>query len=403
MQKLLFTLFISLFGINQSFAQSNFIDGGIVQLNGDTLLGQIDYQEWAINPQKISFKKGNESKVKYFGAKDIAGFVINEKNEYYESAAVEINMETIDPKFLPIFESKRDAFNKFKPVRDTVFLLVLEKGELNFYEYIDKNRTHFFANKKNEPIKELVIRKVFIDDELVFLYDYRSQLRVLMGTCPSLNIDFEKLAFEKSKFYKIIHSFNKCSNNVTYIKDKEKSERSFKVLIGMGVPFFNRVTNNDDNAIKNGFEGVVPLFGGEFLANSIRKRGTRGIGLGVIGSQYSHTYKATSVNYKYNVSYLRLYGFYRQGLWVGKTSSFLKIGTGVTHFFNSSLIATSYPKQLLKNNYCFFSGIGLQKGRYSLEIQYEYNTNLAVYSEIERIKTNQISLLLGYKIFKKMK
>jgi hypothetical protein len=420
MQKLLFTLFISLFGINQSFAQSNFIDGGIVQLNGDTLLGQIDYQEWALNPEKIDFTKSKTAKINVFEAKDIAGFFLKDKNEFYQSAIVDLNIEKSSANLLPIYESKRDAFSKYQPLHDTVFLLVIERGEINFYEYVDKNRAHYLVNKGNEPIKELVFRKFVIDNEvekskdITFSYDYRTQFRLLFSTCPSLNIDFERLPFIKSRFIKLIRKYNECSNNVVYTQNKEKKERSASFLAGVTLPLFAVDVSFPQTKFKNNAGSVAPVFGLEMAINSRRMRGRQGGGLGFRASSFSFSdTEGTEVTYYGKMTYLKMYAFIKQDLRDKKVKSFVKFGAGAAKFINTDFTVTkkylyvpgSYilKKQLLKHNFTRLGGFGLSKGPFSLELQYELNTNLAYFNRSELIKANQVSLLAGYKFFRKTK
>jgi hypothetical protein len=420
MQKLLFTIFISFLGINSLLCQSNFIDGGIIKLDGDTLRGQIDYQEWALNPQKIDFTKSKTAKITIYEAKDIAGFFLTDKKEIYQSAIVDLNVENASSNLLPIYDSKRDAFSNYKPLRDTVFLLVIERGEANFYEYVDNNRAHYLVNKRNEPIKELVFRKFVIDNEVekskdvTFSYDYRTQLRLLFSTCPSLNIDFEKIPFIKSRFIKLIRRYNECSNSVVYTQNKEKKERSASFLVGVALPLFAVDVSFPQTKFKNNPGSVAPVFGLEVAINSRRMRGKQGGGLGFRASSFSFSdLEGTDVTYYGKMTYIKMYGFIKQELQNNKVKSFVKFGAGAAKFINTDFTITkkylyvpgSYilKKQLTTHNFTLLGGLGLLKGSFSLELQYELNTNLAYFNRSELIKANQISLLAGYKFFKKTK
>jgi hypothetical protein len=404
--------------MNCTFTQSNFIDGGIIQLNGDTLRGQIDYQEWSLNPEKIDFTKSKTAKIDVFEAKDIAGFFLTAKNEFYQSAIVDLNIEKSSANLLPIYESKRDAFSKYQPLHDTVFLLVIERGEVNFYEYVDRNRAHYLVNKGKEPIKELVFRKFVIDNEvekskdITFSYDYRTQFRLLFSTCPSLNIDFERLPFIKSRFIKLIRKYNECSNNVVYTQKNEKKERSASILMGATLPLFAVDVTFPETDFKNSSGGVAPVFGLEMAINSRRLRGRQGGGFGASSFSFSGT-EGTDVTFYGKLSYLKMYAFFKQNLRDGKVKPFIKVGAGASRVFNSNFTITkkylyvpgSYviKKQLKKHNFSIMGGLGLSKGPFSLELQYENNSNFAFYDLSDLIKANQVSLLAGYKFFRKTK
>jgi hypothetical protein len=415
-----FTYIISfILSINLLSAQSNFIDGGIIQTNGDTVLGQLDYQEWTLNPRTINFRKIKTFGTKTYDANSITGFFVKEKNEFYHSAIVDINMETLEPKDLPNFNSKREAFTQFKLKRDTVFLLLVAGGEINMYEYTDKIRTRFLVKKGKEPVKELLFREVGINKDveravdIVYLKDYQTQLNLLTNSCSTMKINFDKLRFSKPSLLNVINKYNKCTNSTTYNKEKEKTERFITIFTGAGVPLlFVNSTYPQKIKLKYIYGGIAPLIGLEVCINSGRDRGRKGAGLGFRASKYSHQYIQDEIGYIANAAYFRFYSFYKQ-TYNAKLNPFVKAGVGLSHFTkNESILTVQYPWydkpslipiRSISNNFDLFVGTGLQKGRFSFELQYEINTNLAYFNRDTRIKANQISLLVGYKFYSVIK
>jgi hypothetical protein len=61
-----------------------------VKLNGDTVHGLIDYQNWRINPVKITFIEAGNSVPVDFRATQIISFRVNDK--IYEAAVVQVEI-----------------------------------------------------------------------------------------------------------------------------------------------------------------------------------------------------------------------------------------------------------------------------------------------------------------------
>ena len=113
------------------FSQENFVKGTIIKQNNDTVSGYIDYQNWEINPDKISFKKTLSDNKLEFSAFDIKEFHVN--NEIYESGFIQIekssnlvNELTSNPEME--FEGR------------TTFLQAFVRGEKSLYLYKTKKQ-----------------------------------------------------------------------------------------------------------------------------------------------------------------------------------------------------------------------------------------------------------------------
>jgi len=67
-------------------AQVNYIPAKVVSINGDTLNGFINYQEWERSPVSIKFKTSENGKVINFRPRDISAFTV--ENDYYRSMVI---------------------------------------------------------------------------------------------------------------------------------------------------------------------------------------------------------------------------------------------------------------------------------------------------------------------------
>ncbi|MGB3080546.1 MAG: hypothetical protein WBB31_15810, partial [Saprospiraceae bacterium] len=103
-----------------SFSQHTYLPGYLIQLNGDTTNGYIDYRNWKLNPEVIMFNPNEKGLPTRFFPESIRGFAVD--GAIYESAVVDR-------------EGYLNSFGrqKFDPVvstvRDTVFLKTLIDGD----------------------------------------------------------------------------------------------------------------------------------------------------------------------------------------------------------------------------------------------------------------------------------
>jgi len=70
--KLVISILLLVGCIFNSVAQNNFVDGIIVSNQNDTLIGQINFKDWYINPTNIEFKI--DEKIRNFSPLDIKEF-----------------------------------------------------------------------------------------------------------------------------------------------------------------------------------------------------------------------------------------------------------------------------------------------------------------------------------------
>ncbi|MBK7174130.1 MAG: hypothetical protein IPH84_13035 [Bacteroidales bacterium] len=68
------------------FAQNKFLPAYVIQNDGDTIKGYIEYKQWGQNPEKINFKADLLTQVEIFKPLDIKAFFV--QNELYRSAII---------------------------------------------------------------------------------------------------------------------------------------------------------------------------------------------------------------------------------------------------------------------------------------------------------------------------
>ena len=409
--KIPFFLALYLAGATLS-AQKNFTAGGIIQWNGDTLRGQIDYREWEVSPAKIQFRTSENADTRSFDTQGIAGFFVTDQNEIYRTAEVYLNDEPSDVRKMPSFPSAREALVGYKPAPHKVFLRVLAAGKLTLFEYTDPNRRHFLVQPAGDTIRELVARRVIIGSAAVPLDEYKNQLRLLTAACPALKISFDRLLYFEKELTRVAVKFNECTNGTGYVRTKEKTSRSFLVMAGAALPRgkFSGPFNSDKDVIASG--NTAPVIGLCLDFNFSRVRGRRGAGVEMYFTRFSIDNTSNDIfgkpiHYYSDLSYLRALFFFRQDVFAGAVQPYLKAGLGAGYYFSSrfryakilgGLEPVEFERETKKNDVCFMGGIGMRMQRFRLETRFEWGSNLAEFDASEVIKANLFSLVACYRL-----
>ena len=140
-----------------SFSQSNFQPGYIVNNQGDTLKGYIDYKERNVNPVKVVFKPQLDRSSQVFTINDCAAYGVHQ-------------FETFQRFVVNISESRENNGNLSHGLdtsvrRDTVFLKVLQSGEnVILYAYQDVVKKRFYMLDKYNKTPEELKRNIYIRD-----------------------------------------------------------------------------------------------------------------------------------------------------------------------------------------------------------------------------------------------
>lgn len=223
-------------------AQNAFISGYILSKESDTIRGLVNDQNWRENPREIIFKAGVNEEDEVFTASDIKGFGIwNEIEEHYRAVNMEID-------FSPIKTNDLSYNKERKLVRISVFLRVRILGPINLYELKDTiQKEHFFVQKGNGKIAELVYHR-FLDDDAIQTAAYKSnnryqdQLYEMMIDCEGISLsDTRKLEYRLFNINRIIQNYNECvaPEQYQYVSKKEKPKFKFGFVGGTSYSFVN--------------------------------------------------------------------------------------------------------------------------------------------------------------------
>jgi hypothetical protein len=213
-------------------AQSNFIKGLIIGINGDTVYGTIDYRNWKNNPETIDFIDVNNEKKRY-DPSSINGFHIPSVNETYTSFLVEIDREPGDAD-----DAINKRFEDITPLKKKVFLLQLVKhASLGLYLYSDTWKEHlFYLKESNEPVE--LIHSYQYNESSKQVYQntkYKEQLTALFAACPDITRAVQTIKFGKKEIQDITLKYLQCSAPSSAITIKKKDPVLFKFGILAGI------------------------------------------------------------------------------------------------------------------------------------------------------------------------
>lgn len=396
MKKLLFTTMFTVISCISLKAQKEFMSGYIVNNTGDTIRGQIDNQKWATSPLKITFKNNNHE-VKY-ELKDIQSFVINDQVTYVRKA---ITLDITPHQF----GSLLDSYDRIV-VDTTLFLKQLVKGRLNLYYLQDNNqKKHFFVEKLNEPIKELIdhhFLKTINNNTYNVHHDiYNNQLYELCEDCSDNSGKVFKYLYRDADLIPLVIKYNIYfgDNKPVEVSKKEKFKTTLYAQASIGT-FGYSIDNSANQFNKAGLTAGSLGLAGLFEIPS--KRNKFGIKVDLLYNFYQEDVKLfNGYQIPTNTSYL--------GAYIGPQYSFYKnvpkkvdvyLNAGVSLEMRLAQKSQDLIYQGMGNTMGFKVGLGTILNRMSLELTYN-NTDagLKPYPFVTG-NIQKVSLTFGYALLK---
>jgi hypothetical protein len=265
---------------NLVFAQDILTDGYII-LKGtqDTLKGQIQDDNWEINPNKIVFQNPILTQ-KTFSLSELEAFGLT-KNEHYIVKKVDLDVS-------PFGSNNLLKNPNILTVKDTlVALRILLKADLSLFYFKDsQNKTHFYYNK-NQEFHELINHKYLrIKNGLVYEIQnkmYQTQLEHLFSNSPkSINTKYLNFNIEELIASFIAYNENMGCSTICYTKSKrDVNSYAFRILLGSTVV---RQSSYLNHSFLNQIESsrvlqMTPLLGASINIHSKRKHGRVILGL----------------------------------------------------------------------------------------------------------------------------
>jgi hypothetical protein len=372
MKKILLLLCLA----TSTFAQTNFVDGFIIQANQtDTLKGLIDDQNWGVNPVKVTFKTINVEKD--FSINELASFGSTNKEHYV--------VKKVDLDVTPNQSATLLKVSKRLIVKDTlVALLVLLKAENGLYYFTDKrDKEHFFYTVRGSKMKELVQHKYLKTNEgktyEVQNNQYIKELDSLFQDCNELKNRTKNAVLEQNSLTDLFIDFNKCKgcNYTCYIKKSEdKNKIVWGIVAGTSIIGRNGIYPNylPNSPLNEYATTISPVIGLNLSIYSKRNRGSRSVFLEFLYENETlglktPGYSFTQNNFYLNATYRRhillqnkIHPFYGFGLNIKYTTSQILTNQYDSYSFNSGEINNQILAEL---------GFEYKKIQFNLRAKYQ--------------------------------
>lgn len=212
-----------------AYSQGNYVKGRIITQNNDTINGFIDYRNWEINPDIISFKEALSESESYYSASELKEFDVN--NEIYESGHIRI--ETSPELINDLSTSLVMDFEEH-----TAFLHAYVRGNKSLYLYKTKKQKEQFYIKKDGLFELLEYKKYTRtreDQEEVISENkkYVGQLMVYLRDCDALIPNIQRTKYNLKDLASLFdHYYSKVQQNSAYRKEPDKIKSEFGVEVG---------------------------------------------------------------------------------------------------------------------------------------------------------------------------
>ena len=412
-----------LFLLKFTFSQENFKPGFIVFENGDTLQGYIDYRNWDINPNEISFKEKPEENIKLFTPHIIKEFCV--LDEKYRSAFVQTEISTPMSSLLYFDEELRFA--------DTVvFLQTMIEGGKCLYSYKNQYGKEYFYIKNNSAYELLIYRKYIreseedkdeIKDGLKIVAEnkkYLGQLSSYLNDCPTIYQKITNTEYTKKSIYNLFNDYYDCTSKpVEFQKKREKISLKYGVLGGISISRLNFKNDDYSYLVNTNFSSSLNITAGlyfnvvfprnqrkwslenEIIYTSYKVNGTY--------SEYFHEERYTTINTTLGYTYLKLNNLIRYKYPIKNV--FIYLNAGISNGYN---IAETNKKisdiklytderheeelaleDRVKYEQGLIIGLGFMYKKFSFESRFERGNGMCINQGLRSVSTRYY-FLFGY-------
>ncbi|MBO6522926.1 MAG: hypothetical protein JJ971_03805 [Balneolaceae bacterium] len=205
-------------------AQSNFLPGTITLNNGETLIGEINFQNKSSSPEQVEFRSSVTKGSRSFLPTDVTSFEVFDKKKYISK---EVTVDTSP--------FRTNAAREIRPSSKiaTIFLQVIVKGSVSLYYHYDI-RPHFYVESEgefNELISSQYVVSINGEYRLVRTNEkrYKAQLAGLGYEC--IQQDAEKVKFSIKSLTEYVRNCN-GQNGSDYLYIPEKPSYVHSVYTG---------------------------------------------------------------------------------------------------------------------------------------------------------------------------
>lgn len=249
-------LWVILFTCSISFAQTEFLKGSYMTINGSEVTCYILNEEWNEPPDAITYKKELTGEPITLAVKAISSFRIDGITSYVKSRT-NIDMSP----------DRTDNLNNVKVPdweRRTMMLKTLVEGNASLYSYENEGLKRYFYSTEGSTSKiEQLVYKRYIDKTTVIVIAhnnfFKQQLVNAFFSCQAIDKnEILNLSYDERTLMKIFEKYNSCKNESfeSFEQEKVNVEIKLKAKAGISSTSYELVVVS------------VPTFGGDFGTKS---------------------------------------------------------------------------------------------------------------------------------------
>ncbi len=383
-------------------------EGSITLKNKEVVSGTIKYRDWAVTPEKISFKPNGQSSFNQYLPEDLNSFSVG--NDYYISQQLTIDLASNE-----LIEISQNI--KYDTIQKSVFLKQLYRGKVNLYEYVHLKGENYFIEKDQSFYRLTYKKYISPGREILEVNKFRNELSNILSDCKNINIIAGKAVYTERSLVNLLTSYDQCIGQKLPKPKQETFNRvRFTGFLGFGttrINYIGRPTMIFVGTKFNAAPSFLASLSTEFLLNrkflkhaillepQAKYMATKGV------DYVGNTLLAGEI-FDVEVKGLTLKAnfMYRYYLWKTKhTGLTMDLGIAGGRFLTSSASAVGRSKtkessHQYRGDQSAVAGIGFYSGRIQTRLRYEYGITTTTDPDIiatpSRLKQHTIWLGLGY-------
>ncbi|MCC6410649.1 MAG: outer membrane beta-barrel protein [Saprospiraceae bacterium] len=399
-------------------AQSNAWPATIKLKDGQILQGEIVYGDDA---ESLSFKDVN-GKERTYMPEELEVFTVTMPRSKPAAYVSRLTVYDTSPQSSVSLTENANPDYKTKHL----FLLVLLEGETSLYKYVDKtNRSHFYLEKKGQPIEYLLYKKFLVygksGKKVVENKQYLFTLNQNMQNCPDVAVKSPKYA--QDQLYSLVEDYLKCTGKPivnSYVADPKRW--NFSVAAGANINFLQI---NNANPWANVPLSLDPSFGpalGLRVERTLikpKRKTSLGADLNLRFFKYAWNGSSTvndSTTFSYSseleASYLNLDGFFKHTLIKNSEAQLYVIGAAgfgfrLTNNYSEDQVfiqngwidrETEEKGVLFYNQLNIGGGMGVQWDRFGLEGRFRWSNGIFNEQDGYSTKESGVQILITYRL-----
>ena len=230
-------------------AQGSYQPGYVVLNSNDTLRGEVEFADWAINPVSIRYR--NKETKQQYGVALLKGFGVDGRATYqrfglsYQQAAADLSEAT-------------DSYDG--PVkREDAWLRLLYQSKYSLYELATPTRKHYFLLLPSGELKELIYRVRVRNGEMQKDEQYRNLLSLVAletDNAAAAQREIDKATYDEKSLLRVFSALNGGKSNFT---DQGKGGTHFDIYAGGVLNTFST-----DGSLYNDGSGAYAVYNASF-------------------------------------------------------------------------------------------------------------------------------------------